>query len=184
MKNNIPVTTEAGAAFFVEVDAQPTADATGASLPSASVSEDTERTLGGSNDSDLRPKGGHMEGVSKKDAAAIPGATAFSSAVRVVKSVSEEITEGLMDTGRPPAEVELSLNLGFDASGNVWIFKGGTRASFRLVLKWKVPGDPGSTMSAAAPVVTSGGQSNSTGSDSRQPNATEPQHLLGDTTQE
>ncbi|MCG8417582.1 MAG: hypothetical protein MJE77_06510 [Proteobacteria bacterium] len=63
----------------------------------------------------------------------------FARAAVVIKEVSQDVTSGLLETNPRPSEVQLSLDLGFDAGGNVWIFKGGARASMRLTLKWDLP---------------------------------------------
>ena len=69
----------------------------------------------------------------------VPGASLFSKAVDVIKGVSEDVSSGLLQSDPRPSEVELSLNLGFDAGGSVWILKGNTKASLQLKLKWSLP---------------------------------------------
>jgi hypothetical protein len=64
--------------------------------------------------------------------------TLFTKAVEVIQSVTQDVTEGLLGTKPRPSEVEMTVNIGFDASGNVWIFKGGTKATLQLVVRWKL----------------------------------------------
>ena len=110
----VPVKTRSGETFYVQVD--------------------EEAQPGPVGDANVMPEG-HAMGLG----GAVLDTSLFSRAVGVIREVSEEVTEGLMSTHPRPSEVELSLNLGFDASGNVWIFKGGASASLRLVLKWRLP---------------------------------------------
>jgi hypothetical protein len=63
----------------------------------------------------------------------------FAKAVDVIQSVTQEVTEGLLRTEPRPSEVEMTVNIGFDASGNVWIFKGSTKANVQLLVRWKLP---------------------------------------------
>lgn len=110
----VPVKTRSGQTIYVQVD--------------------EEARPGPAGDDNLVPEG-HGMGLGD----AVLDTSLFSRAVDVVRDVSEEVTAGLMSTHPRPSEVELSLNLGFDASGNVWIFKGGASASLRLMLKWRLP---------------------------------------------
>lgn len=109
----LPVKTRSGATFFVEV-------------------EESTRAPGSLVDTNLGP-GGQAMGVRSVEP------TMFSRAVDVIQSVSQEVTEALLATEPRPSEVEMTVNIGFDASGNVWIFKGGTKASLELVVRWKLP---------------------------------------------
>lgn len=117
---DVPVKTQSGQMFFVQVDAE--------ARPSS------DSAVGG-GDANLGPQGGGAMGRGDE----VLDATLFSKAVAVIQGVSQDVTAGLMATDPRPSEVELSLNLGFDASGNVWIFKGGASANLKLVLRWKLP---------------------------------------------
>ncbi|GAB4558286.1 MAG: hypothetical protein Tsb0020_03140 [Haliangiales bacterium] len=64
--------------------------------------------------------------------------TMFNKAVAVIQNVAEEVSEGLLSVDPSPSEVELSVNIGFDAHGNVWLFRAGTNASLKMVLRWKL----------------------------------------------
>lgn len=116
----VPVKTRSGQMFFVQVDAEAKPAFTG----------DAEVV-----DPNRLPQGGGEMGSGH----GLLDATLFSRAVEVIKDVSEDVTAGLMSSNPRPSEVELSLNLGFDASGNVWIFKSGASANLKLVLKWRMP---------------------------------------------
>lgn len=110
----VPVKTASGETFFVEVDAD--------AQPSAPA------------DPNLSHRGGNAMGR-----ALDLEPTMFSKAVGVIQGVSQEVSNGLLRTEPRPSEVEMTLNIGFDAGGNVWIFKGSTSASLKLVLRWKLP---------------------------------------------
>ena len=110
----LPVKTKSGATFLVEVE------------------DSASTTPGALVDVNLGPSGQAMGARSVEP-------TMFSRAVDVIQSVSQEVTEALLATEPRPSEVEMTVNIGFDASGNVWIFKGGTKASLALVVRWKMP---------------------------------------------
>lgn len=117
----VPVKLKDGPLFFVEVEESRVM------TPSQAV----DRALG--------PQGGNDLG-SHDLAERVLDPSLFGKAVDVVKHVSQEMTSGLLrDNPAPPHEVELSLSLGFDAGGNVFLFKGGANASLQLTLKWKLP---------------------------------------------
>lgn len=109
---HVPVKTKSGETFFVEVDAgaQPRAPA----------------------DPNLVHRGGSAMGGPDLEP------TMFSKAVGVIQSVCQEVSDGLLHTEPRPSEVEMTVNIGFDVGGNVWIFKGSTSASLKLVLRWKL----------------------------------------------
>lgn len=107
----VPVKTKSGATFLVEVEESATGP----------------RAV----DFDLSPEGRAM-GAGKVEP------TMFSKAIEVVQSVTEEVAEGLMQTEPRPSEVEMTVNIGFDAGGNVWIFKGSTKAALQLLVRWKL----------------------------------------------
>lgn len=121
MSKNVPVRTSNGELFFVQVDEEPA---------TPSVSQDDRALLGADP---LTPRGmamGSGESVLKEEL--------FTKAVKVIRGVASELTDGLQKANPKPSEVELSLNLGFDAGGNVWLFKGGANAALRLTLKWRL----------------------------------------------
>lgn len=109
----LPVKTKSGATFLVEVEER-TAPAPGALV-----------------DANLGPAG---QAMGARDIEP----TMFARAVDVIQSVSQEVTEALLATEPKPSEVEMTVNIGFDAGGNVWIFKGSTKASLALVVRWKL----------------------------------------------
>jgi len=109
----VPVKTKSGTTFLVEVEESAPPGTRGG--VDASVGP-TGRAMGARN---LEP-------------------TMFAKAVDVIQSVTQEVTEGLLDTKPRPSEVEMTVNIGFDASGNVWIFKGGAKATLQLVVRWKL----------------------------------------------
>lgn len=113
----LPVKTRSGTRFLVEVE------------------ESAPPAAGSLVDTNLGPTG-HAMGARDVEP------TMFTKAVDVIQSVTQEVTEALLATEPRPSEVELSVNIGFDASGNVWIFKGGTKASLALVVRWKLPDAP------------------------------------------
>jgi hypothetical protein len=106
----VPVKTKSGATFLVEVEES----ATGTRAMDLGL-EPTGRAMGAK----VEP-------------------TMFSKAIEVVQSVTEEVAEGLMKTEPRPSEVEMTVNIGFDAGGNVWIFKGSTKAALQLLVRWKL----------------------------------------------
>jgi hypothetical protein len=108
----VPVKTRSGATFLVEVEESASAGA---------------RTV----DTGVEPMGYAM-GARQIEP------TMFAKAVDVIQSVTQEVTEGLLRTEPRPSEVEMTVNIGFDASGNVWIFKGGTKANVQLLVRWKL----------------------------------------------
>lgn len=108
----VPVKTKSGATFLVEVEE---------STPAGT------RAVDGS----LGPAGRAMGEPGVKPAM-------FAKAVEVIQSVTEEVAEGLLSTKPRPSEVEMTVNIGFDASGNVWIFKGSTKAALQLLVRWKM----------------------------------------------
>lgn len=108
----VPVKTRSGATFLVEVEESASQDA---------------RVV----DASVEPMGYAM-GARQVEP------TMFAKAVEVIQSVTQEVTEGLLRTEPRPNEVEMTVNIGFDASGNVWIFKGGTKASVQLLVRWKL----------------------------------------------
>jgi hypothetical protein len=110
----VPVKTKSGATFLVEVE------------------ENAPPATRSSADPNRGPAGGGAMG--KRDLEP----TLFTKAVEVIQSVTQEVTDGLLATEPRPNEVEMSVNIGFDASGNVWIFKGGTKAALQLVVRWKL----------------------------------------------
>lgn len=110
----LPVKTRSGTTFLVEV-------------------EDSAQPAAGSLvDTNLGPTG-HAMGARSVEP------TMFTKAVDVIQSVTQEVTEALLATEPRPSEVEMTVNIGFDAGGNVWIFKGSTKASLALVVRWKLP---------------------------------------------
>jgi len=115
----VPVKTATDQLFFVEVE--------GVGVGSPSI-------LPADFDASLVPDGGAMGAADK-----VLDPTLFSRAVEVIQGLSQEVTAGLLRTDPRPSEVEMSLSLGFDASGNVWLLKGGAKANFELTLKWKLP---------------------------------------------
>jgi hypothetical protein len=124
----VPVQTQGGQQFFVEVTS---AANSGASVEPAG---DLGHDLG--HDPNLGP----ATDVGAQGAAdRVLNPTLFSKAVDVIRAVSHDVTSGLLDTNPRPSEVEIALGLGFDAGGNVWIFKGGAQANLKLVLRWKLP---------------------------------------------
>jgi hypothetical protein len=110
----VPVKTKSGTTFLVEVE--------------ESASPGTRAVV----DPGVGPTGRAM-GAGKLEP------TLFTRAVEVIQSVTQEVTEGLLATKPRPNEVEMTVNIGFDAGGNVWIFKGSTKAALQLVVRWKLP---------------------------------------------
>jgi hypothetical protein len=110
----LPVKTRSGATFLVEVEERTT--------PATSTLVDTN----------LGPAGQAMGARNVEP-------TMFAKAVDVIQSVSQEVTEALLATEPRPSEVEMTVNIGFDAGGNVWIFKAEAKASLGLVMRWKLP---------------------------------------------
>lgn len=109
---HVPVKTKSGRFFLVETEES----AAPATRPGA--------------DAGLVPEG-HAMGARDVEPAL------FAKAVDVIQSVTEEVAEGLLGVEPRPSEIEMTVNVGFDASGNVWIFKGGTKATLQLVVRWK-----------------------------------------------
>jgi hypothetical protein len=109
----VPVKTKSGETFLVEVE--------------ESTSSGTRAADAGVNPAGSAMGTRHVE------------PTMFSKAVDVIQSVTQEVAEGLLSTKPRPSEVEMTVNIGFDASGNVWIFKGGTKAALQLQVRWKLP---------------------------------------------
>jgi Trypsin-co-occurring domain 1 len=109
----VPVKTKSGTTFLVEVEESAAPGTRGAVDPGV---DPAGRAMGGK----LEP-------------------TLFTKAVEVIQSVTQEVTEGLLGTKPRPSEVEMTVNIGFDAGGNVWIFKGSTKAALQLVVRWKLP---------------------------------------------
>ncbi|WP_428265018.1 CU044_2847 family protein [Haliangium sp.] len=111
----VEVKTKSGQTFFVETEAV-SAPARGPSGDAVLLPDGQAMGVG----DDLHP-------------------TMFDKAVGILQSVAQDVSDGLEGIDPRPTEVEMSVDIGFDASGNVWIFKGGTKASLRLVLRWKQP---------------------------------------------
>ena len=121
--------TKGGQTFFIQVD-DDDAEAAAASGPAGDSSG--QITRGGDNDSGLRPKGvAQGEGVLRTDL--------FAKAVTVIQDLSQDVSNSLLEINPKPSEVQLSLALGFDAGGSVWILKGSAKATMTLALKWKLP---------------------------------------------
>lgn len=134
----VPVKTHAGTTFFVEVDAAAPDAPSAPGLPDASDAPE------------LAPDGAAM-GAPRIDTAL------FARAVEVVQSVSQDLSEGLLATEPRPSSVELALDLGFDAQGNVWIFRGGAKASLKLTLRWNLPPSDGGDGSGGTGGTGAGG---------------------------
>lgn len=138
----IQARTRSGKSFYIEVESRssgalepaghdPAADPPDAPGPDSEVSRSGDVTRSG--DSDLF-QGGDAQGSSR-----VLRTDLFVKAVDVLRDVSQEVTNGLLASDPRPSKVQLSLDLGFDAGGNVWILKGGARATMRLMLEWALP---------------------------------------------
>ena len=121
MASKIEAKTKDGKSFFIEIEADEAAP--------ASASGSTRRSSGM----------GEGTGMGAPDRVLKKTDTMFSKAVEIIKSVSQDVSSGLLESNPRPSEVELSLDLGFDAGGDVWILRGSAKASMRLSLKWNLP---------------------------------------------
>ncbi|MEM9488518.1 MAG: CU044_2847 family protein [Myxococcota bacterium] len=149
MSSKIPKTlaaaTRTGRTFFIEVEqlapaAVPDATLPGVSAGSGGAVDDSSPTVDyksirSRGDDAIQPRGKPMEGSEFLG----ERTELFRGAVDVIKDISESVTDGLLNAENRPSEVSLTLDVGFDAGGNVWLFKAGARANMRLQLKWRLP---------------------------------------------
>jgi len=123
LSTKIPVETAGGTRFYVQVEAE---EGPGGALDG-----------GEGVDASLMPRGSDTRAMGPADK--VLQTSMFRKAVTVIQDISQEVASSLEQTRPAPSEVQLSLDLGFDAGGNVWLLKGSARASLRLVLKWNMP---------------------------------------------
>ncbi len=148
----IEVKTKSGQPFFVEVDVPAPANAPAGADSPASLNQTpiTPQTTGPmpAGHGEAAPQRGPFVDTSLDGSLSVERGskamgdlepTMFNKAVAVIQNVAEEVSAGLLSVDPSPSEVELSVNIGFDARGNVWLFRAGTNASLKMVLRWKLP---------------------------------------------
>ena len=129
----IQARTQSGKSFYIEVEAQ--------SGPAPAQAPDSAGAEPDGDDEEVtRGDGGLFHG-GQAQGSRVLRTDLFVKAVDVLREISEDVTTGLLDSNPRPSKVQLGLDLGFDAGGNVWILKGGARATMRLTLEWAMPGD-------------------------------------------
>ncbi len=93
----------------------------------------------GDVDPSLSSKG---EQMGKVDDLAEVAEKKFGECLGVIEGIAQEVSDTLLNSDWPlkPDEVALDLNVGFDASGDVFFFKASSKTSLKLSLKWKTGG--------------------------------------------